>query len=293
MIVVTGATGHLGGLIVRELLDRLPASQLGASVRDPAKAVWMAELGVRVRHGDYSEIDSLPRAFEGASQLLLISSNAAASGENPVDQHRAAIDAALKAGVGRILYTSHQAASASSAFSPMHTHAATEQMLRDAGVAWTALRNGFYAETIEMVINGAAESGTFATSQDGPVSWTTHGDLAVAAAEILIQEGRFEGPTPPLAAGEALDFGDVAKILTELHGRPIIRRVVCEEEVKAHMLAEGVPSAAVAITLEMYRAAHDGEFAADDGTLANILGHKTASVAEMLAKSLRRSSRAD
>jgi uncharacterized protein YbjT (DUF2867 family) len=293
MIVVTGATGHLGGLIVRELLDRLPADQLGVSVRDPAKAAWIAGRGVRVRQGDYGEIDSLPVAFEGASQLLLISSNAAASGEDPLEQHRAAIEAARKAGVRRVVYTSHQAASPSSAFSPMHTHAATEQMLRESGVAWTALRNGFYAETIEMVINGAAASGAFATPQDGPVSWTTHGDLAVAAAEILVQEGRFEGPTPALAAGEALDFGDVAEILTELHARPIVRHVVSEQEVQRHMLAQGVPSTAVAITLEMYRAATDGEFAAGDGTLDSLLGHKATSVAHMLGQSLRRPGSAD
>ena len=283
MIVVTGATGTLGNLIVEALLACLPADQVGVSVRDPAKAEALVRRGVRVRRGDFAEPASLISAFEGAAQLLLISSNARASGGNALAQHRAAINAAKAAGARRIVYTSHMGASASSAFAPMHDHAATEAVLSDSGLAWTALRNGFYASSLAMMIGDAASSGVLAAPQDGKVSWTAHCDLAAAATAILIEEGRFEGPTPPLTAAAALDLGDIAAVLADLHARPIAREVIDDDKHAARMVANGVPPTAIAITLGLYRAARDGEFAAVDPTLATLLGRAPTTLREMLA----------
>lgn len=126
MIIVTGATGQLGRAIVKGLLRRVPATQVGASCRDPEKAAALAALGVRVRKGDFDDEATLTHAFEGATQVLLVSSNARAYGGDAVAQHRTAIAAARKAGARRLLYTSHMAASAASQFSPMLDHAATE-----------------------------------------------------------------------------------------------------------------------------------------------------------------------
>ena len=145
MIIVTGATGQLGRLIVEKLLDRVPADQVGVSVRDPKKTGDLKALGVRVRQGDFSDPDGLRHAFEGATQVLIVSSNARATGGDPLVQHRNAIDSAKDGGVNRIVYTSHMAASATSAFPPARDHAATEAMLAESGQAWTALRHGFYA----------------------------------------------------------------------------------------------------------------------------------------------------
>ena len=142
MIVVTGATGLLGGAVVERLLGKAPATEIGVSVRDPAKATALADRGVRVRRGDYDDAASLAHAFEGAEQLLLVS--AAATGEPALRQHRTAIDAARAAGVRRVVYTSHMGANPASPFAPMPDHAATEALLADSGLAFTALRNGFY-----------------------------------------------------------------------------------------------------------------------------------------------------
>ena len=106
MIVITGATGQLGRLVVEKLVGYVPASQIGVSVRDPKKATDLEALGVRVRQGDFNNADSLLSAFEGATQVLIVSSNARASGGDPLAQHRTAIDAAKAAGVRRIVYTS-------------------------------------------------------------------------------------------------------------------------------------------------------------------------------------------
>lgn len=283
MIVVTGATGRLGRAILEQLLGTVPADRIAASARDPAKANDLVRQGVRVRHGDFADPSSLKTAFEGADQVLIVSTNARASGGDAISQHRSAIAAAKAAGARRIVYTSHMAASSTSAFPPVRDHAATEAVLADSGVAWTSLRNGFYASTVPMLVGDAATSGLLAVPADGKVSWTTHADLAAAAAHILVNEGRFEGPTPSLTAGEALDLGDVAEILSKRIGRPVERRVLLDEEHEAQLVARNVPQSLIAISIGLFRAARAGEFAAVDPTLAKLLGRQPLTVAAVLA----------
>ena len=193
MIIVTGATGHLGHAIVEKLVGRVPANRVGASVRDPDKAADLRALGVRVRGGNFEDPESLRHAFEGATQVLIVSSNARGSGGNPLVQHRSAIEVARAVGAGRIVYTSHMAASRSSVFPPAHDHAATEDMLHQSGLAWTALRHGFYAASGIMLMGDALETGVLEAPADGKVAWTAHADLAEAAAIILADEGGTTG----------------------------------------------------------------------------------------------------
>lgn len=281
MIVLTGVTGKLGTLIAEHLLGRVPPDRVAASTRDVSKARPIAARGVRVRHGDYADPASLGGAFEGASQLLLVSSNAAASGGDPLAQHRAAIDAAKAAGVRRIIYTSHMGAGRSSAFPPMRTHAATEAMLAESGLAWTALRNGFYADTVPALIGDAVAGGVITAPADGKVAWTAHADLAAAAAAVLVDEGRFDGPTPPLTAGQALDLDDVAALLSGRAGRRIERRVIGDDDHAAGLRARGLPEGAIAMSLALFRAARAGEFARTDPTLAALIGGSPLDLADM------------
>lgn len=287
MIVVTGASGKLGRRIVEKLLERTSPNEIAATARDPGKAADLGRAGVRVRHGDFAKPESLASAFEGASQVLIVSSNAEAYGGDSHAQHRAAFAAARKAGARRIVYTSHMGVGRSSAFRPMHNHAAAEDMLREVGIPWTALRNGFYAATVPgMMLGDAMSTGVIAAPADGKVSWTTHEDLATAAAIILSEEGRFDGPTPPLTASEALDLADVAAMLTDIGGRKIERRVVSDEDQAAGMRAAGLPPVVIDIASGMYRAARAGEFAAVDPTLATLIGREPIPLRDVLAKSL-------
>ena len=283
MIVVTGATGQLGRAIVQRLVERVPAHQVGASVRDPEKAADLRALGVRVRRGDFAEPESLGHAFEGATQVLVVSSNAQAYGGDPLAQHRAAIDAARTAGARRVVYTSHMAASDGSAFSPMHTHHATEAMLGASGLAWTALRNGFYASSGVALMGDAFQTGVIEAPADGPVSWTTHADLAEAAAAVLADEGRYDGPTPPLTASEALDLADMAGIASDVLGRPVRRQLLSDEELRARMAARGLPGHVADISLGLYAASRAGEFARVDPTLEALLGRRPAPVRDVIA----------
>ncbi|MEU5758007.1 NmrA family NAD(P)-binding protein [Nocardia sp. NPDC047648] len=281
MIIVTGGTGLLGSQIVDRLLERVPAARVGVSVRDIDRAGELAARGVRVRRGDFTDPSSLAEAFEGANQVLIVSANL--TGEAAVAAHVAAIDAARAAGAGRIVYTSHQAAAEDSVFEPMPDHAATERYLAATGIPFTALRNGFYAGTVPLLLGSALDTGELIAPADGPVSWTAHADLAEAAAIILADEGRFDGPTPPLTAPEALDLADIAAILTEQSGRTI-RRVVAEDsEWAASLVAHGVPEERAAMLLGMFRAARRGEFATTAGHLESLLQRPAIPVSSILS----------
>lgn len=284
MIVVTGATGRLGGQIVQRLLETTPASGIGVSVRDPGRAADLARIGVRVRQGDFARPDTLSSAFEGATLVLIVSPNSETRGGDSRAQGRAAIEAARDSGARRIVYTSHMGVSATSAFGPMQSHAANEAVLREVGVPWTSLRNGFYASTVpEMIMGDAPMSGVLAAPADGKVSWTAHEDLAAAAAAVLVQEGRFDGPTPPLTGSEALDLDDVAAILAEIGGKTVKRRIISDDDQAAGLRAHGAPPAVVDIVLGLYRAARAGEFAAVDPTLGTLIGRKPRTLRDVLA----------
>jgi uncharacterized protein YbjT (DUF2867 family) len=179
------------------------------------------------------------------------------------------------------------AASATSAFPPMHDHAATEESLRQSGLAWTALRNGFYAASGVALMGDALTTGVLAAPADGAVSWTAHADLAEAAALLLVDEGRYDGPTPPLTAAQSLDLAGLAGIASTLSGRSIRREVIPDEELRARMTARGLPPGAVQVALGLYAASRKGEFAAVDPTLAELLGRQPTSLRDVLAASVR------
>ncbi|WP_329316147.1 SDR family oxidoreductase [Streptomyces sp. NBC_01278] len=272
MIIVTGATGKLGRRTVERLLERVPADRLGVSVRDPRKAQDLADRGVRVRQGSFDDPDSLMHAFEGAEQLLLVSLDR--TGEECVSGHRAAIDAAVKAKVGRILYTSQMGAAHDSRFQACRDHARTEDLLRATGLPWTALRNGFYAASALQFLESARHTGDIALPADGPVAWTGHDDLAEATTAIILDEGRFDGPTPPLTGPAALDFDTVAEIASQTTGRPFTRTVVPDDAFREQVLAHGAPAPIANLMLSIFDAARDGEFSTVDSTLAELIGRE-------------------
>ena len=281
MIIVTGATGRLGSQIVHQLLRRVPAHTVGVSVRDVDQARALSEEGVRVRAGDFTDPASLDRAFEGADQVLVVS--AAIRGPGAAEANRAAVDAAVRAGASRVLYTSHQAAAPDSLFPAQHQHSATEAHLAELGVAYTALRHGFYASTFEIYVPAALETGELRLPEDGPFSWTAHADLAEVDAIALTRADTLDGVTPPLTAPQTLDFAAVADILSDLSGRPILRVVLDDEEWKGAAVARGLPAPAADFTLGMFRAARRGEFDVTDPTLERLLDRPATTARAVLA----------
>lgn len=241
MIVITGATGKLGRSIVESLLTRMPADQIGVSVRNASKAADLAERGVRVREADFDNPAALDHAFEGAEQVLIISTDT--MGESSVARSIAAADAAVAAGAKRVLYTSHMGSSRDSKFQACVDHSQVEDHLATSGISWTALRNGFYASSAVQFAEYGIPAGDAAVPEDGPVSWTTHRDLADAAAAILAGEATFEGPTPPLTSSQVATFEDIARIGGELTAREVKRTVIADEKFVEQMTSYGTPPA--------------------------------------------------
>ena len=279
MIIVTGATGALNGATVDHLLTRLPADEIVVTTRDAAKARRLADLGVTVRHGDYADPATLAGAFEGADQLLLVSSNDPAA--DAVALHRSAIDAAVAAGVGRILYTSHQGAALDTPFGPGRDHARTEQLLADSGLPWTSLRNGFYAHSLGWMTGQWQDTGRIVIPFDGPVSWTARDDAAEAAAAILVSGGGFDGPVT-LTASAAPTFEEIAVIASDIAGRDVELVVVEPTEWLDAQIAAGQPEPAARFTLGFFEAAGRGFFAGVDPTLSTLLGREPQAAADFV-----------
>ncbi|MDX7951181.1 SDR family oxidoreductase [Lichenihabitans sp. Uapishka_5] len=285
MIVVTGANGQLGRHVVDNLLRRIPADQIVASVREHSKADSLQAKGVAIRAGDFADPAALVDAFAGASQVLVISVNQL--GEAALQLHRSAIEAAATAGVRRILYTAHMGARSDSPFMPARDHAATEAILAESGIPFTSLRHGFYAESALHMIGQGLAAGEIRAPEDGPVSWTARGDLAEADAILLAEPGLLDGITPPLTASEAVTMAELAAIASEVSGREIKRVVLSDDAWLDEKVAQGVPAPMAELLLGTFRASRRGDFASTDPTLERFLDRRPRSMRDVLAKTLK------
>lgn len=282
MIVITGATGNLNGATVDHLLRRLPADEVGVSVRDPEKAQHLAERGVRVRRASYDEPDALRASFADAEQVLLVSSSDLSA--DVVAQHTRAIDAAVAAGAQRILYTSAYGAGFETPYPPLAIHAATEAHLAASGVSWTALRNAQYGP-LPALLGPWQETGVIAKPTDGPFAWVDRRDSAEAAAAILAGDATFDGPVD-LVPQTAATFEDFARAASEVTGRRIERVVVGDEQWVTDEVAAGVPEPAARFALSWLQATRTGHLAPHGSTLADVLGREPRSLREQLADHL-------
>ena len=274
MIVVTGATGHYGRKVLEGLSSRVSASSLGVSVRDPEKAADFAAKGIRVEKASFTEPATLAAAFDGAEQVLLVSANVL--GDEAVMLHGNAIQAAKGAGVKRILYTSHQAASPVSKVAFARDHAATEELLKASGVDFISLRNGFYAESCLYQLGGMQATGKLALPGDGRVSWTLRDDLAQAAVAALTDTSLFQGVTAPLTASRTYTFAEIARLASDILGREIVFESISEESYRQAALQYGFRETMVGMLLSMFEAIHDNEFNIVDLTLERVLMRKPA-----------------
>ncbi|WP_344534133.1 NAD(P)H-binding protein [Streptomyces albiaxialis] len=279
MIVVTGATGGLGGATVEHLLTRVPAERIGVSVRDTARAQHLADRGVRVRQGSYEDPATLRHSFAGAEQVLVVSGNDPAA--DMVALHRNAVEAAVAAGARRVLYTSQHGAVPGNPYRPSDIHLATEAVLGESGVAWTALRNAAYGP-LDQVLGPWQRTGVIAQPEDGPVPYTHRDDIAEGTAALLAGDRSFDGPVN-LTATAAVTFDDIAGIASGLTGRLVERVVVDDEQWVADRIASGVPEQMARFLVTWYQAARRGCFAEADPLLAELLGREPRTVADQLA----------
>lgn len=233
-IGITGATGQLGRLVIEQLKNKIPAGDIVALVRTPAKA---ASLGVAAREADYTKPETLVKAFSGIDTLMMISASEIGHRE---PQHRAVIDAAKRAGVKRIVYTSILDADKST-IGLAAEHHATETMLKASGIPLTLLRNGWYTENYAQAIGGAVAGGAlYGSAGDGKISAAARADYAAAIVAVLTGKGH-EGKTYELGGDTAFTLADLAAEISRQTGKTIPYKNIPEADYAAALASHGVP----------------------------------------------------
>ncbi len=279
MIIVTGANGGLGRLITERLLERVPSERIGVSVRDPEKARELEDRGVRVRQGDFGDPATLADAFEGARQVLVVSTDS--TGADAVHHHRTAVEAAAAAETSASCTPAHMGSNPSS---PSLRCATTPRPRRRSGSPGSPSPHCATASTPPQprcCWATRSRRANWPRRRTEPVAWTAHADLAEAAALALTGEG-LDGTTPALTGREALDLADIAAIATRLTGREIRRVVVSDTDYRASLLARGLPAAGADLLLGLFAAIRQGQFTPVDPTLGRLLGRPTTALAEFL-----------
>lgn len=278
-IVVTGATGHLGRLIVEALLrDGTPAAEIVAAGRTIEKLDDLAAQGVRVARIDYTDAASLATAFEGAEQVMLVSGSEVGQ---RFPQHKAVIDAAKAAGVRRVVYTSAPGAT-TSALILAPEHKTTEEYLEASGLDYTILRNGWYTENYVSSAQQGAATGVIAASVgDGKVASASRVDYADAAAAVLVGAGH-EGRTYELSGDNAWSFDELASVVAEIAGRDVTYAPLSPEKHAEALAAAGLDEGTVGFVVGLDANIRDGLLAGTSGELSALIGRPTTPLREGL-----------
>jgi NAD(P)H dehydrogenase (quinone) len=278
-IVVTGATGPLGRHIVDGLIARgVAPSDVVAIGRNTDKLAALHGLGVRTAVADYADRASLDAAFAGAGTLVLVSGSEVGQ---RVRQHTNAIDAAVAAGVSRIVYTSAPKATTSTLILAPE-HKATEEYLGSVGVSTTILRNSWYTENYVADVSRSAESGVLVSSTgDGRVASASRVDYAEAVAAVLTSDGH-EGAVYELSGDVAWTYADLAAAISEITGSPVEWKNVSTDEHVAILTAAGLDEGTAGFVAALDANIRDGLLGETSGDLARLIGRPTTPLVEGL-----------
>ena len=278
-IGVTGATGQLGGHVIEELKKRVSKENIVALVRTPEKA---SSLGVEVRPFDYTKPDVMTASLAGIDRLILISGNEMGQRAN---QHSNVINAAGKAGVKWMAYTSLLRAD-SSTLSLAEEHLATEEAIKASGIEYTILRNGWYTENYTSSIQGALAGGAFLGSAgNGKISSASRADLAEAAA-VVISDETHKGKVYELAGDTYYTLADLAAEISKQTGKNIPYKNMPESEYAKILESLGIPEALAADFASWDVSASKGDLFDDSHQLSKLIGRPTTPMAESVKAAL-------
>ncbi|RKT31789.1 NAD(P)H dehydrogenase (quinone) [Microbacterium sp. AG1240] len=278
-ILVTGATGHLGRLVIDSLIARgAEPRTIVAGARDLSKAADLAGRGVTVSVLDYAAPATIASSLEGVDTVLLISGSEV--GQRTA-QHQAVIDAAVAAGVSKFVYTS--LAHADTSELPLAPeHKATEEAIAASGLPAVILRNNWYTENHAADIARAAETGVVTSSVgDGRIASATRADFAEAAAVVLLEDGHI-GEVYELSGDTSWTFDDFAAAAAEITGRPVAYQALTTQEQSAGLEAAGLDAGTIGFVTALEAGIRDGALADADGTLARLIGRPTTPLVEGL-----------
>ncbi|EMX2134669.1 SDR family oxidoreductase [Citrobacter werkmanii] len=276
MIAITGATGQLGQHVIESLLKTVPASQIVAIVRNPAKATALSQQGITVRQADYSDEAAFSTALQGIDKLLLISSSEVGQ---RAPQHRNVINAAKAAHVKFIAYTSLLHAD-TSPLGLADEHVATEKMLAESGIAYALLRNGWYTENYLASAPTALEHGVFiGAAGEGKIASATRADYAAAAARVISEEGH-AGKTYELAGDAGWTLSQLAAELAKQSGKKVVYQNLSEADFAAALKNFGLPAGLADMLADSDVGASKGGLFDDSHTLSKLIGRPTTSLAD-------------
>lgn len=283
MIVVTGASGQLGRLVIQSLLKTVPAAGIVAAVRQSAAVADLAALGVQVRQADYAQPATLDAAFQGATKVLLISSSAL--GER-VAQHGNVIDAARRAGVALLAYTSLLHAD-TSPLGLAAEHTATEALLRASGVPHVLLRNGWYTENYLASLPAVLQHGAvIGSAGEGRIASAARADYADAAAAVLTRDDQ-AGLVHELAGDTSYTLAEFAAEVGRQTGRAIPYVNLPEADYRGALLGAGLPEPLAQLLADSDVGASKGGLFDDGHRLSALIGRPTATLAAMVEAALR------
>ncbi|WP_212024451.1 SDR family oxidoreductase [Citrobacter portucalensis] len=276
MIAITGATGQLGQYVIESLLKTVPASQIVAIVRNPAKATALSQQGITVRQADYSDEAALTAALQGIDKLLLISSSEVGQ---RAPQHRNVVNAAKAAHVKFIAYTSLLHAD-TSPLGLADEHVATEKMLSESGIAYALLRNGWYTENYLASAPAALEHGVFiGAAGEGKIASATRADYAAAAARVISEDGH-AGKTYELAGDAGWTLSQLAAELAKQSGKKVVYQNLSEADFAAALKGVGLPAGLADMLADSDTGASKGGLFDDSHTLSKLIGRPTTSLAD-------------
>lgn len=281
MILVTGATGQLGGIVVENLLKKVAASEIAVLVRDAAKAEHLAAQGIEVRVGSYFDKASLASALQGIEKVLLISSN---DFNDRLGQHKNVVDAAKNAGVEHILYTgvAMKNISASPLQPLLGDHFQTEDYIKESGLTYTFLQNNLYFEVIPMFVGaGVLETGIFFPAGEGKVAFASRQELGEATATILTTNGH-ENKAYPLTGSEAYSFGEIAAELSTLSGKNVPYISPEPAAFEGALKQFGLPEGIILMSVLFAAGIKNDDLAQSSPVLETILGRKTTPLSVFL-----------
>jgi NAD(P)H dehydrogenase (quinone) len=278
MIAITGATGQLGQLVIEQLLNTVPANQIVAIVRNPAKAEALSQQGITVRQGDYADESTMTSALKGIDKLLLISSSEVGQ---RATQHQNVINAAKAAGVKFIAYTSLLHADKSPL--GLHVeHVATEKALAESGIPYALLRNGWYTENYLASAPPALEHGVFiGAAGEGKIASATRADYAAAAAKVISGDGH-AGNVYELAGDHAWTLSELAAELSKQSGKNVAYQNMNEADFAAALKGVGLPAGLADMLADSDVGASKGGLFDDSHTLSKLIGRPTTPLSESI-----------
>ena len=278
MIAITGATGQLGQLVIEQLLNTVPANQIVAIVRNPAKAEALSQQGITVRQGDYADESTMTSALKGVDKLLLISSSEVGQ---RATQHQNVINAAKAAGVKFIAYTSLLHADKSPL--GLHVeHVATEKALAESGIPYALLRNGWYTENYLASAPSALEHGVFiGAAGEGKIASATRADYAAAAAKVISGDGH-AGNVYELAGDHAWTLSELAAELSKQSGKNVTYQNMSEADFAAALKGVGLPAGLADMLADSDVGASKGGLFDDSHTLSKLIGRPTTPLSESI-----------